>query len=58
MTEMNPQTRRALREAIADASLADRVDVDTGLLTGLDEMPEEQAVEAIDEVYRQIHFDE
>ncbi|MEV6987522.1 hypothetical protein ACGFIV_32515 [Sphaerisporangium sp. NPDC049003] len=57
MTEMSSETRKILREAIAQAHLSDRHDVDTGPLARLEEMPEDEAVKAVDEVFRQIHFD-
>ncbi|WP_158558218.1 hypothetical protein [Spongiactinospora gelatinilytica] len=57
MTDMSPEAREALELAISEAQMADRHDIDTTPLTRLDGMPEEEAVEAIDEVFRSIHFD-
>jgi len=58
MTDMSPQARLILYLAIADAHAADLHGIDVAPLTRLDEMTDEEAVAAIDEIYRQIMFDQ
>ncbi|MDF5756550.1 hypothetical protein [Spongiactinospora sp. TRM90649] len=50
MTDMSPDALRGLADA-------DRHGIDTEVLLHVDELPEDEAIRVIDEVFGEIHFD-